>query len=191
MAETPDSILIQRAQTGDEDAVASLYRRHVPAITRYIGYRVSDEAVVEDLTAEVFLQMVEGLPRYRVTGAPFEAWLYRIAAARVADYYRSTAREQPGASLETLHSGQPSLESGMQQREELEALRAALSELSDEHQTILILRFVERKSHDEVAQILNKSTRAIATAQHRALKKLAEHLGTHKTGRHYIRGKLP
>ncbi len=77
----------------------------------------------------------------------------------------------------------------MQQREELDALRAALSELSVEHQTILILRFVERKSHDEVARILNKSTRAIATAQHRALKKLAKHLGTTKKGRHYIRGK--
>jgi RNA polymerase sigma-70 factor (ECF subfamily) len=191
MAETPDHVLIQRAQQGDEDAVASLYRRYIPAITRYIGYRVADYAVVEDLTGEVFLQMVEGLPRYRVTGAPFEAWLYRIAAARVADYYRRAAREQPEAMAESLHSGQPSLELSVQQREELDALRAALSQLSDEHQTILILRFVERKSHDEVAQILNKSTRAIATAQHRALKKLAEHLGTNKTGRHYIRGKMP
>ena len=54
MAETPEHDLIRRAQTGDADAVASLYRQHVAAITRYIGYRVSDEAVVEDLTAEVF-----------------------------------------------------------------------------------------------------------------------------------------
>jgi RNA polymerase sigma-70 factor (ECF subfamily) len=190
MADTPEHNLIRHAQTGDADAVAALYRQNVAAITRYIGYRVGDESVVEDLTAEVFLQMVEGLPRYRITGAPFEAWLYRIAATHVADHYRSTGREQPEASLEMLHSNQPSPESGIQQREELDALRAALSKLSDEHQTILILRFVERKSHEEVAQILNKSTRAIATAQHRALKKLAEHLGTNKTGRHYIRGKL-
>jgi RNA polymerase sigma-70 factor (ECF subfamily) len=191
MTETPEHDLIRRAQAGDTDAVASLYRQHVAAITRYVGYRVADEAVVEDLTAEVFLQMVEGLPRYRITGAPFEAWLYRIAAARVADYYRSAAREQPEAELETMRSSQPSLESRVQQHEELDALRAALRELSDEHQTILILRFVERKSHEEVALILNKSARAIATAQHRALKKLAEHLGTNKKGRHYIRGKLP
>jgi RNA polymerase sigma-70 factor (ECF subfamily) len=191
MTETPEHDLIRRAQTGDADAVASLYRQYVAAITRYVGYRVADEAVVEDLTAEVFLQMVEGLPRYRITGAPFEAWLYRIAAARVADYYRSAGREQTEASLETIRSSQPSLELRIQQREELDALRAALRELSDEHQTILILRFVERKSHQEVAHIMNKSTRAIATAQHRALKKLAERLGTNKTGRHYIRGKLP
>jgi RNA polymerase sigma-70 factor (ECF subfamily) len=191
MTETPDYILIQRAQQGDEDAVASLYRRYVPAITRYVGYRVSDNAVVEDLTAEVFLQMVEGLPRYRITGAPFEAWLYRIAAARVADHYRFSAREQSDENVpdDSLGDGQVSLELSFQQREELDMLRAALSLLTDEQQTILILRFVERKSHDEVAQILGKSTRAIATAQHRALKKLAELLGTNKTGRHYIRGR--
>jgi RNA polymerase sigma-70 factor (ECF subfamily) len=61
--------------------------------------------------------------------------------------------------------------------------------LTDEQQTILILRFVERKSHEEVADILGKSERAVATAQHRALKKLATLLGTSKTTRHYIRGK--
>lgn len=191
MADTPDHVLIQRAQSGDEDAVASLYRRYVPAITRYISYRISDDAAIEDLTAEVFLQMVEGLPRYRVTGAPFEAWLYRMAAARVADFYRRTAREQPQKNTEdeALPSAQPSLELSIQQREELDALRAALSQLSDDDQTILILRFVERKSHIEVAQILNKSAPAVATAQHRALKRLAELLGTDKMGRHYIRGK--
>ncbi|HEX3051811.1 MAG TPA: sigma factor-like helix-turn-helix DNA-binding protein, partial [Aggregatilineaceae bacterium] len=61
--------------------------------------------------------------------------------------------------------------------------------LSEEQQTILLLRFVERKSHEEVAQILEKSVRAIATAQHRALKSLAEILGTAKVSRHYLRGK--
>jgi RNA polymerase sigma-70 factor (ECF subfamily) len=160
----------------------------VRSITRYIAYRVSDEAVVEDLTAEVFLRMVEGLPQYRVTGAPFEAWLYRIAAARVADFYRDRQRHSEQELTEILGDGRTPLELGLQQREELEELRAALGQLSEEHQTILILRFVERKSHEDVARILNKSVRAIATAQHRALKKLAALLGTDKAGRHYIRG---
>jgi RNA polymerase sigma-70 factor (ECF subfamily) len=188
MAEPPEHILIARAQQGEDEAIAGLYRKYVRSITRYIAYRVSDEAVVEDLTAEVFLRMVEGLPRYRVTGAPFEAWLYRIAAARVADFYRDRQRYTEQELTEILGDGRTPLEMGLQQREELEELRAALAQLSEEHQTILILRFVERKSHEDVARILNKSVRAIATAQHRALKKLAELLGTDKAGRHYIRG---
>jgi len=189
MLDTPDHLLISRAQQGDADAVASLYHRYVQAVTRYIAYRVSDDIVVEDLTAEVFLRMVEGLPHYHVTGAPFEAWLYRIAAARVADYYRERYRYPDEALSDGLRDGHSSLELGVQQREELEELRAALSQLSHEQQTILILRFVERKSHEEVALILNKSVDAIATAQHRALKRLAELLGTEKSRRHYLRGK--
>jgi len=188
MAEPPEQYLIERAQQGDEEAVAGLYRRYVRSITRYIAYRVSDEAAVEDLTAEVFLRMVEGLPQYHITGAPFEAWLYRIAAARVADFYREHQRHTAETLTDVLHDRHTPLELDLQQREELEELRAALGQLSEEYQTILILRFVERKSHEEVARILNKSVRAIATAQHRALKRLAELLGTDKVGRHYFRG---
>ena len=79
--------------------------------------------------------------------------------------------------------------SGLDNECELEELRTALHQLSDEHQTILLLRFVERKSHQEVADILDKEISAISTAQHRALKRLAELLGTEKTSRHYLRGK--
>ncbi len=188
MAELPDQVLIEQARQGDSDAVAALYRRYVRAITRYVAYRISDDALVEDLTAEVFLRMVEGLPAYQITGVPFEAWLYRIAAARVADYYRARQRHPEEALTETLHSSQPPAETNLQEREELDELRAALAQLSEEHQTILILRFVERKSHEEVAAITGKSVRAVATAQHRALRRLAELLGTDKMSRHYIRG---
>src|SRR5690606_41520034 len=120
--ETPESELIARAQQRDRDAIAELYRRYVQAIARYIAYRVSDEALVEDLTAEVFLRMVEALPHYRVTGAPFEAWLYRYAAAGIADHYRQAERH-PQHDLRTgLHDGGPSLERSVKQGEELESL---------------------------------------------------------------------
>jgi RNA polymerase sigma-70 factor (ECF subfamily) len=181
--------LIEHASQGDPDAVAELYRQYVPVISRYVAYRVSDEAAIEDLTAEVFLRMVEGLPRYRQRGAPFEAWLYRIAAARIADYYRRQKRRPQEELDERLHDRSPSIEVSFQQKEELDTLREALASLNDEQQTILILRFVERKSHEEVAAVLGKSERAVATAQHRALKRLAEILGTEKDTRHYLRGK--
>ena len=189
MVTPPEHRLIERAQQGDPDAIAGLYRQHVQAIARYIAYRVPDQATVEDLTADVFLRMVEGLPGYEVTGAPFEAWLYRIAATRVADFYRQRERHPIRALDEAIGSGHTPLEMSLQEREELDELRAALAQLDDEQQTILILRFVERKSHEEVAGIVGKSVRAIATAQHRALKRLAELLGTEKAGRHYLRGK--
>lgn len=180
--------LILRASQGDREAIAALYQQFVQPIYRYVSYRVSETATAEDLTAEVFLRMVEGLPAYRQNGVPFEAWLYRIAAARVADYYRARARHPQEALSETEPTPAVSPESALQAEEEQVALRAALRELSDEYQDILVLRFVERKSHAEVANLLGKSETAIKSAQHRALTRLAELMGLNGKTRHYLRG---
>lgn len=183
-----DVSLIDRASRGDRDAIAVLYQQHIQAIYRYIGYRVSDCAAADDLTAEVFLRMVEGLPGYSSNGAPFEAWLYRIAAARVADYYRVQMRHPEMMLSDTEPDRAASPEGVLQVAEEQAELRAALRQLSEEHQDILLLRFVERKSHDEVALLLGKSVTAIKSAQHRALSRLAELMGSGSKARHYLRG---
>lgn len=180
--------IVNRAQQGDASAVAVLYETYVQAIYRYIAYRVATTADAEDLTAEVFLKMVEGLPRYRFTGAPFEAWLYRIAAARIVDFRRRAQRRPQVALSETMTDGVPLPEEQVQHNQEIETLRSALQQLSDEHQTILILRFIERRSHQEVADILGKSANAIKAAQHRALVQLVALLGSEEKVRHYLRG---
>lgn len=180
--------VIRRAQQGDSEAISALYQRHADAIYRYILYRVPTDADAEDLTAEVFLKMVEGLPDYKFTGIPFEAWLYRIAAARVADFHRHTYRHPQTELSDTVadHGAQP--EEQMQQSQELEGLRQVLDQFSEEEQTLLILRFVERKSHKEVAAILGKTPAAVKAAQHRVLVQLAALLGTEEKARHYLRG---
>lgn len=180
--------IILRAQRGDQDAVATLYKAHAQAIYRYIAYRVPTEADAEDLTTEVFIKMVEGLAAYRITGAPFEAWLYRIAATRVAEWHRSARRRETVDLPESLHTGDPLPEEMLLEQQEVGRLRAALSELSDEQQQILLLRFVERKSHEEVAEIVGKSITAVKTIQHRALTRLAALLGKDGKSRHYLRG---
>ncbi len=187
---TPAEIdpIVRRAQQGDAEAVAALYRTYAPPIYRYIVYRVASPADAEDLTAEVFLKMVEGLPAYRFTGAPFVAWLYRIAAARVIDYRRRAARRPQTALSDSLANGKPAPEEQVQQWGEVQALSDALQQLPDEHQTILILRFVEGKSHKEVADLLGKSVTAVKTAQYRALTRLAGLLGSAEKARHYLRG---
>lgn len=186
MGDIPDQILIARAKKGDKNAVATLYRRYVDQITRYVSYRIGDEAAVEDVVGNIFLKMVEQLPRFRWTGAPFEAWLYRIASGHVADFYR---KQKLHAQLpEDLSSQQPSLEVAVQEKQEFENLRNMLATLKDDYQTVLILRFIEQRSHEEVALIMGKSAGAVMTLQHRALKRLAELLGTEKQSRHYLRG---
>ena len=180
--------LIARAQRGDREAVAVLYQLHAPKMFRYIVARVPTNADAEDLTAEVFVSMVKGLPSYQIRGAPFEAWLYRIAASRVTDFYRRTRHHVQTELPETLHDSTPLPEEKILQDQTLDHLRKSLQQLPEEYQTILILRFVERKSHEDVAELLGKSVPAVKSIQHRALIRLTELLGSDHKVRHYLRG---
>jgi RNA polymerase sigma-70 factor, ECF subfamily len=180
--------LILQAQRGDSDAVSTIYQTYIDRIYRYIVYRVGSESDAEDLTAEVFVNMVEGLSRYKDTGAPFESWLYRIASARVADFYRKREK-QPLAELpENMVDSELLPEEQMLEQQEISELQKALGQLKEDEQQVLILRFVERKSHRVVAEILDKQVSAIKNIQYRALTKLSTLLGSEKKPRHYLRG---
>lgn len=190
MTDKPDITrqVIRRAQRGDPAAMSMLYQAYAAMIYRYVVYRVGSEQDAEDLTSEVFVRMVKDLPRYQDTGAPFEAWLYRIAAARLADFFRRQHRRAHIELTDNLVSESPHPEDDLLDAQETTQLRQALSQLSEDDQNVLILRFVERKSHQEVAAILNKSESAVKSIQHRALIKLAAHLGSEEKVRHYLRG---
>jgi RNA polymerase sigma-70 factor, ECF subfamily len=180
--------LVVEAQRGQRDAVAALYQAHVHRIYRYLYLRVPTTEDAEDLTAEVFLRMVELLPTYRVTGAPFEAWLYRIAAAKVADFYRARKRQPTHLLPEEVEDAEFALDDALEPDEFLPPLRRALAQLPQEQQDILVLRFVERKSHEEVAELLGKSVSAVKSTQHRALTRLTALLNQQGKIRHYLRG---
>src|SRR5436190_20401058 len=108
-ADPAEPILVRSAQQRDPEAVSELYRRYVGQIYRFCVFRVSDEATAQDLTEDVFVNMLESLPRYVDKGAPFVAWLYRIAHARVIDYYRRNARRPVAELTESLvdHTPEP------------------------------------------------------------------------------------
>jgi RNA polymerase sigma-70 factor (ECF subfamily) len=184
-----EQLLVAQAQQGDKAAVTGLYEAYAHRIFRYISYRVDSDSVAEDLTAEVFLRMVQGLPRYQITGAPFGAWLYRIAATQVADHYRQQrqvepiSEEQPADDTDPLNT--------LARQEERARLREALQALPEDYQTLLILRFMQQLPHTEVAEVLNKSEAAIRVMQHRALKALAAQLGQSGKAHSYLRGEEP
>ncbi|MGB1287102.1 MAG: RNA polymerase sigma factor [Aggregatilineales bacterium] len=176
---TPD--MIQRAQRGDEAAVSTIYNLCADRIYRYIACRLNDDMAAEDLTADVFVQMVRDLPRYRMRGAPFEAWLYRIAANRVTDYFRKQQRRPETSLPESLANNEADPESSLMQQQQLDKLYDALTQLKEEEQLVLTLRFVERRSHREVAKIAGKSVSAVRSIQHRALARLHEWLRPERT----------
>src|SRR5437879_2103261 len=98
--------LLAQARQGDAGALSTLYNRFVSGIFSYIAMRVPDRATAEDLTSEVFLQMVEGIHQLKARDEPgFAAWLLRIARVAVAGYYRKREKQPvfvplPGESWE-------------------------------------------------------------------------------------------
>ena len=165
--------LIDRAKRGDEQAIGELYRRHVDLIYRYVYARVQDASIAEDLTAEVFVKALEGLPGYEFTGSPIQAWLYRIAHARTVDYWRRQERRQEVELEDTVAADEPSPPELLDLEAEWVTAMNLVAQLTDDQQDVLILRFVGDLSLSEVAQTLGKTTGAVKALQHRALASLA------------------
>jgi RNA polymerase sigma-70 factor (ECF subfamily) len=161
--------LIQRAQQGNAEAFADLYRRYAPLVFRYFFFRTNDRAAAEDLTAEVFLRLVKSLSEYRDRGLPFAAWVFRIAHARVVDYHRYHARRPSETLSEQTLDPRLDPEALAAHRWEITRLAGAIGRLTDEQQSVVQFRFVEGYSLEETARLMQKSVGAVKALQHRAL----------------------
>ena len=78
----------------DPVAFSEFYRVHVDEVTRFVARRVADPELVADLTAEVFLAVIEAAARYRGSFGGPRTWLYGIARNVIAAEFRRSAREQ-------------------------------------------------------------------------------------------------
>jgi RNA polymerase sigma-70 factor (ECF subfamily) len=164
--------LIKRAKECDSSAFARLYEHYYQDIYSYIYYRIPDVPLAEDMTSEVFIKVLESIDSFTFRGFPFSSWLFRIARNLMVDYYRSHP-EPVDLPLET--RGLPIEEDPRDVFErELtqQQLAQALSNLTEDQQQVIILRFVDRLSSPDVAQVLGKSEGAIKSLQHRALSSL-------------------
>ncbi len=169
MKEEPE--LIKKAKNRDSEAFGLLYDQYLPAIYRFILLKIGDKVTTEDLAHQVFLSAWQNIENYQTQGFPFSSCLYRIAHNAVIDYYRT---EKKHFNLESIEEAAASndLEEKIDQEFELKLIKTAIKELSDEQQSIIIMRFVEGLTNKEIAAALGKSEGSIKTAQHRSLKNI-------------------
>ena len=175
-----DAELIRLAQNRQDDpvagasAVGELYDRYHESIFRYIWSRVSDQQLAEDLTGDVFTSMVVNLPKYRLIGTPFQAWLYRIARNLIIDHRRkaSSRRELQLEEVIDNSAGEEDPTLIVEDQMVVEEVQVALGELKPFKQDVIILRFIVGLSINEVASILGRTISSVKVTQHRALKEL-------------------
>lgn len=163
--------LVSKAQKGDSDAFGRLYDIFVDSIYRYVYFRVgSTEA--EDLTELVFLKTWENIRQYKSNQHSFSSWIFRIAHNAIVDYYRSF--RQNGELDEDIVDPRREFDARTCAHDSFDKqlLQKAMSELKDHYRQIIILKYINGLSNEEISLITGRSHSALRILQFRALKNL-------------------
>jgi RNA polymerase sigma-70 factor (ECF subfamily) len=181
-----EKCLVERSSK-DPKAFGELFEEHYDSILRYCIYHTAQVEIARDITAETFYKALKNIWRYRFTGAPFSAWLYRIAGNEVIDYFRrkkyshkslTEAMEQEElVAFEHRTNLQEEIEVLQQKLEENRAyqkIRCAMEKMPIHYRDVLILRFVEEKKISEICKILGKKEGTVKSLISRGITSLRE-----------------
>ena len=160
-----ERLLVEAAQR-DPSRFGDLYERHFERVYAFVARRVPAREAAEDVTAEVFHRALAGLRSYEWRGAPFAAWLLRIAANAIADRWKKLSKQNAAPISDDLdQSHWPDIERRA-------ALFQLVDRLPDDQRAVVIKRFVEEKIIREIAKEFERSEGAIKQLQYRALETL-------------------
>ena len=163
--------LIEAAQQ-DPSRFADLYELHFERVYAYIVRRVRERSAAEELTSHVFHQALANLGKFKWRGAPFAAWLFRIARNSIADRAQKLGRESGREEPERGASSEPGVDVDLEQSETLARVYKLVDELPWDQRYVIRLRFAEEKSIRDIAGQLSRSEGAIKQLQFRALQNL-------------------
>jgi RNA polymerase sigma-70 factor (ECF subfamily) len=168
---------LEAARGAQEWAWRALYEDLAPSVLGYVRGRGVVEA--EDVTAEVFLQVVRDLDSFRGDQRDFRSWVFVIAHHRLVDERRRRARrpleaagDEPAERISSDGVADEALESLTQQR-----IRSVIEQLAPDQATVLLLRVLGQLTVDEVAGVMGKSPGAVKALQRRGLRSLTRALG--------------
>jgi RNA polymerase sigma-70 factor, ECF subfamily len=182
--------VVAEAMAGDRVALREVLETIRPIVVRYCRARVGamerSGLSAEDVAQEVCLAAVMALPRYRDRGRPFLAFVYGIAAHKVADAYRAAGRDiaYPTDSIPEHRSAEPDPEQAALEADSVTRMSDLLEILPDKQREILILRVVVGLSAEETAEAVGSTPGAVRVAQHRALARLKSAIV--EAGRDYV-----
>jgi RNA polymerase sigma-70 factor, ECF subfamily len=155
----------------DKQILAEIYQQYSPGLFRYAIRLLDDRRLAEDCVAETFSRYLKALKAGGQPPQNVQAYLYRVARNWITDQFR----RQPHfleleEEVEADHQANPARLVSKQM--ERERVQRALLQLTEEQREVIILRFLEGWSHDQIAASLEKSVDATRAAQARGLKSL-------------------
>ena len=169
--------VIDACRRGDVDAFAALFELHRDRVYS-IALRFSgDPSVALDITQETFLKLLSKIGEFRGE-ASFESWLYRLVVNGCLDHRRAGRRWSPMLDgwLGALRASGESVLQQLLRTEVQENVQQVVAKLAPELRIVVILRYTEQLSYDEIAEILGCPQGTVASRLNRAHKLLERRL---------------
>lgn len=179
---TEKYLLYQVQAQKSPDAFAELYDRYINKIYRFIYLKLSNKEEAEDTTSEVFLKVWNYLIDPAHTDVKsFSGFVYRMARNAIIDVYRKRAnRQEFSLTLAEQVPGKNKEIEGIHTEQELEHVLKTLKTMKSEYQEVIVLRYVDDLSIQEISEILGKKQTAVRVTLHRALTILKNMLNPHE-----------
>ncbi len=180
-AEYNEERVIRAAQAGNREAFASLYEAHVDRVYRYLLRRMGQPADAEDVTAEVFIRAMKALESFEIRGAPFVAWLLRIAHNTAVNHMKKHSRRQEVPLLDNLSNTNDPAEMALD-RVAAEEVSKALRGLTALQRQVITLRYMAQLSIAETAAKMERTEGAVKFLQHSAVRALQRTMSRQEAG---------
>lgn len=169
-----EKILINQIKKGDEQAFAQFYNTYQPKLYRFIYFKVSDQERAQELTDEVFMKVFYYLKDNQSDEVDnFQAFIFKTARNLVIDFYRTRKND---VSLEAIPeiAFPEDASKKIDEKLDMEKLVQALNHLPQNYKEIIVLRFIDELSFEEISQSTGKSLGNCRMLAHRGIKKLKE-----------------
>ena len=175
-----DKQALSKLRNRDREAFIKVYDEHVNDIHRFVYFKIGGREEANDLTSMIFLKAWNHIQNKTLEDAKtLRALLYKIARNAIVDYYRETGNKVT-ASLDDENNHIEVVDEAENPQErldraaDLELIKAKLPLLKEEYREIIIMKFINDLSLEEIAEISEKSKGNARVLLHRALNALRE-----------------
>lgn len=167
--------IIARARRGDADAFEQLVVAYRDQVFRLALRMCGSEADADEVAQEAFLSAWKALPNFRGE-SQFSTWLYQLSTHAAIDLMRREKRQIAAADITEVSAADPapSPQQQAEQSEQREIVRDAILQLAPEQREVVVLRFMEELSYEEIGAVLKLPSGTVKSRLNRAKAQLKE-----------------
>jgi len=178
--------VVEACQSGDDDAFRVLFETHKDRVYSIALRYAGDSAAAMDIAQDTFVKLLSSIQQFRGDSS-FESWLYRMVVNSCLDYHRRRRRFLPlmDDALDVFRSSKEGALSEMLREEQAERVQMVVAQLPEDQRIVVVLRYTEGRSYEEIADLLGCRRGTVASRlnrAHKALERRLSHLRSERQG---------